>query len=121
MSQIDTMFALRTAKSFVPRSGTRLFSAARILNGSVTQTIKDDHREIESYFNTILKSNDPDERTRFQNQLTWELARHSIAEELIVYPAFEKYIVDGHAMAERDRGEHQTVFTLFFFFLLISS
>lgn len=103
------MFALRSTTTFIPRSGTRLFSAARVLNTSVTQTIKDDHREIESYFHTILKSNDPDERTRFQNQLTWELARHSIAEELIVYPAFEKYLVDGHAMAEKDREEHQTV------------
>ncbi len=29
-----------------------------------------------------------------------ELARHSIAEEIVVYPAFEKYIENGKAMAD---------------------
>jgi|SRR5579859_2961256 len=39
-----------------------------------------------------------------------ELARHSIGEELVVYPAFEKYLGGrGKQLAEEDRSEHQTV------------
>jgi hypothetical protein len=51
-----------------------------------------------------------DHQQRFGNQFTWELARHSIAEELVVYPAFEKYLGDkGKLMAEDDRKEHHQV------------
>ncbi|CAD6449437.1 10ae02ec-d6ed-4af7-8f78-fee0b52ce790 [Sclerotinia trifoliorum] len=40
----------------------------------------------------------------------WELARHSIGEELVVYPAFAKHLgMQGQKMADNDRAEHQTV------------
>jgi len=75
----------------------------------IIDAIKQDHRELESYYDKIVNSNNPEEQTRFQNQFTWELARHAVAEELIVYPAFEKYLKDGNAMADKDRKEHQVV------------
>jgi hypothetical protein len=51
-----------------------------------------------------------DHQQRFGNQFTWELARHSIGEELVVYPAMEKYLGDkGKQMAEEDRKEHHEV------------
>ncbi|OOF92541.1 hypothetical protein ASPCADRAFT_133544 [Aspergillus carbonarius ITEM 5010] len=75
----------------------------------IIDTIKADHREIESYYNQILQASNADEQTRYQNQFTWELARHSIAEELVVYPAMERYITGGDKMADKDRQEHQKV------------
>lgn len=75
----------------------------------IIDAIKQDHRELESYYDKIVNSNNPEEQMRFQNQFTWELARHAVAEELIVYPAFEKYLKDGNAMADKDRKEHQVV------------
>lgn len=68
-----------------------------------------DHREIESLFDRILSSPNEDDKVRFQNQFTWELARHAIGEELVVYPAFEKYVSGGVEMANKDRKEHQIV------------
>ena len=79
-------------------------STPRIINA-----IKQDHREIESYYDRITKSSDKDEQTQYQNKFTWELVRHSIGEELVVYPAFEKHLKDGKALADKDREEHQTV------------
>ena len=77
---------------------------------AISTAIAKDHRELETYYNNILEAPDNDTATRWQNQFTWELARHSIAEELVVYPAFEKYLGDnGHIMAEKDREEHQVV------------
>jgi len=77
---------------------------------AIIDAIKKDHREIEEYYQHILNASDNDTATRWQNQFVWELARHSIAEELVVYPAFEKNLGDkGHQMAEKDRAEHQTV------------
>lgn len=75
----------------------------------ISDTIKSDHRTIEDCYSKILNSADEDEIVRWQNQFTWELARHSIGEELVVYPAFEKHLPDGKEMADNDRAEHQIV------------
>ncbi|RHZ45588.1 HHE domain protein [Aspergillus thermomutatus] len=77
--------------------------------GRITDTVKQDHREIEACYQKIINASNRDEQTRFQNLFTWELARHAIGEELVVYPAFEKHLPDGIAMADKDRREHQTV------------
>ncbi|KZF22966.1 hypothetical protein L228DRAFT_238856 [Xylona heveae TC161] len=77
---------------------------------TISDAIKQDHREIEEYYDKIVNSSDQDTQTRYQNLFTWELARHSIGEELVIYPALEKYLGDkGKQLADRDRQEHQTV------------
>jgi len=75
----------------------------------ISEAIKKDHRELEAYYDKILSSADDGEKTAYQDQFTWELARHSHAEELLVYPAFEKNLPDGKVMADKDRDEHQQV------------
>ncbi|QQK41684.1 hemerythrin/HHE cation-binding motif [Penicillium digitatum] len=75
----------------------------------IIDTIKKNHREIESYYGKLITSQNEDEQTRFQNLFTWELARHSIGEELIVYPLFEKLLSEGVAMANKDRDQHLKV------------
>lgn len=51
-----------------------------------------------------------EQETRAQNQLTWELARALVGEELVLYPAIEKYLRDGHEMVEADRKLHDEVY-----------
>jgi hypothetical protein len=60
------------------------------LSQRISDLIKHDHDELRTYKDNILNAKDDDEKVRWQNQFTWELARHSIAEELVVYPAMEK-------------------------------
>lgn len=96
---------IRATTATAPRS----FSVTAAQRIAISESITSDHRELEKAKNNILKAKDDDEAARWQNQFTWELARHSISEELVVYPAFEKYLPDGKDMAEHDRGEHQTV------------
>ncbi|KAF7900244.1 uncharacterized protein EAF01_007546 [Botrytis porri] len=77
---------------------------------TITDAILKDHEEIRQYADKIRQATDDDTRARWQNQFTWELARHSIGEELVVYPAFAKYLgMQGQKMADEDRAEHQTV------------
>ena len=77
---------------------------------TISDAIKTDHRELEQYYNEVVSSSDPDHQVRYGNQFTWELARHSVGEELVVYPAFEKYMGDeGKKKAEEDRREHHKV------------
>lgn len=75
----------------------------------ISEAIKKDHREIEDYYKKVLASSTDKEKTQWQNQFTWELARHSIGEELVVYPQFEKKLPNGHTMADKDRQEHLSV------------
>jgi len=77
---------------------------------TISEAITKDHRELEQYYNEVVNSTDHDHQTRYGNQFTWELARHSVGEELVVYPSFEKLLGDkGREMAETDRKEHHKV------------
>lgn len=61
----------------------------------ITDTIHADHQQLKSYYDQILHAADEDDQTRYQNQLVWEMARHVVGEELVVYPALEKASRDG--------------------------
>lgn len=80
-------------------------------SGTVTDALTKDHSELRQYYMEVINNpNNLDHVERYGNQFTWELARHSVAEELIIYPAFEKYLgPKGHEMAEKDRKEHHAV------------
>lgn len=80
---------------------------------SISEAIKKDHRELEQYYNEVINNQgDHDHQERYGNQFVWELARHSVGEELVVYPAFEKYLGSkGKEMAESDRKDHHVVST----------
>ncbi|KAF6810109.1 HHE domain-containing protein [Colletotrichum sojae] len=77
---------------------------------TITDAITQDHRELEQYYREVVSTTDHDHQERFGNQFTWELARHSVGEELVVYPAFEKHFGPrGRDMAEDDRKDHHNV------------
>ncbi|KAJ5308065.1 hypothetical protein N7476_008721 [Penicillium atrosanguineum] len=75
----------------------------------ILPTIQDEHRELRDHAHKILNSANPDEQTRYQALLTWELARHVVSEELVVYPALSKHVDDGQDKADKRRIEHQTI------------
>ncbi|KAH6887664.1 hypothetical protein B0T10DRAFT_406894 [Thelonectria olida] len=77
---------------------------------SISEVITKDHRELETYYNEVINSNSLDHQERYGNQFIWELARHSVGEELVVYPAMEKFLgAEGKSKAEKDRKEHHEV------------
>ena len=47
-------------------------------------------------------------QARWARQLTWEIARHAVGEEIVVYPLMEKHLgSEGLELADHDRDEHQ--------------
>jgi len=77
---------------------------------TVSDAIKSDHRELETYYSHILSASDVDSKIRWQNQFVWKLARHSISEELVVYPALERFLKGGgDGVADKDRAAHRDV------------
>ncbi|KAJ5735312.1 uncharacterized protein N7483_000437 [Penicillium malachiteum] len=75
----------------------------------ILPAIKNEHADLHSHSNKILISLNPDEQTRYQNLFTWELARHIIGEELIIYPAIARHVHGGNAISNRNRTEHQEI------------
>jgi hemerythrin superfamily protein len=67
----------------------------------VSDRIKHDHDELREYYNNIKNAQRDDDKVKWQNQFVWELARHSVAEEIVVYPAFEKHIPNGVSWPRR--------------------
>jgi len=98
----------RPAPNYLQR--IQQFSTTRAAMTEISAVIKKDHAELHEYYNNILDAKDADTQTRWQNQFTWELARHSIGEELVLYPAMEKHLgAEGKKLADKDREEHQAV------------
>ncbi|TQB70183.1 hypothetical protein MPDQ_000786 [Monascus purpureus] len=77
---------------------------------TIQEAIEHDHHVIKAHYQAIATSKDHDEQTRYQNQLTWEMARHVVGEELVLFPAFEKYLKDGGESSVKNRQQHDTVF-----------
>lgn len=108
-----TLLRPQTLRALTLQHQHRLFTSSPTPNTPrVIDTIKTDQRELETYFNKIVSSTDLTEQTEWQNQFTWELARHSVGEELVVYPALEKYVENGDKITDRGREEHQGVSSL---------
>jgi hemerythrin superfamily protein len=80
---------------------------------TISAAITKDHRELKQYFNEVVDNqHNPDHQQRYGNRFIWEAARHSVGEELVVYPAFEQYLgAEGKQIAEEDRKEHHKVCT----------
>lgn len=62
-----------------------------------------------TYYDQYVKSTgDVDAQERWSRQFTWEVARHAVGEELVIYPLMEKHLGDkGKQLADNDRSEHQ--------------
>ncbi|KAF7969335.1 hypothetical protein HWV62_27727 [Athelia sp. TMB] len=77
---------------------------------TLTEAIKEDHEEMYEYHENYTKAPNADERGRWARQLTWEVARHAVGEEIVVYPLMEEYLgAKGKALADEDRAQHQHV------------
>ncbi|KAF5386229.1 hypothetical protein D9615_002526 [Tricholomella constricta] len=78
---------------------------------TLIDAIKQDHHEIKSYYKQYVDaSGNADAQERWARQLTWEIARHSIGEELVVYPMLESSLGEkGTKIADHDRADHQAV------------
>jgi len=77
-------------------------------NTKVKDAIVDDHEELAEYYEKYLAATTPTDKAKWANQYKWELARHTVAEELVLYPAFEKYLgKEGKKVADKERVEHQ--------------
>jgi hemerythrin superfamily protein len=71
-----------------------------------------DHAEVTALIADIWLTEDAALRRDLADTVIAELVRHSVAEEMYVYPAMRKHLPDGDAAVEHDTEEHKELETL---------
>jgi hemerythrin-like domain-containing protein len=77
----------------------------------VIDALTTDHREVSELFDQITASTDPVARRDLADSLIAELVRHSVAEEMHVYPAIRDHVPNGDAAVDDDTREHKELET----------
>ena len=73
----------------------------------VIDVLTTDHREATQLIGEISTTTDPAQRRDLADQLIAELVRHSVAEEMFVYPAMRDNLPNGQAAVDHDTSEHK--------------
>jgi hemerythrin superfamily protein len=73
----------------------------------VVDILTADHHEFLGLIDDIKANPNGDVRRDLADTLIAELVRHSVAEEMFVYPAMRKHLPDGDEAVEHDTREHK--------------
>ena len=73
----------------------------------VIDALTTDHREAAELLDQITATSDPATRRDLADSLIAELVRHSVAEEMHVYPAMREHLPNGDAAVDDDTDEHK--------------
>jgi hemerythrin superfamily protein len=65
-----------------------------------------DHEEIKQFFDEIESATDAKGRRDAADKLTAEVVRHSVAEEMYLYPAARETLPDGDKLVDEEIKEH---------------
>jgi hemerythrin-like domain-containing protein len=65
-----------------------------------------DHEEMKQYFRELEAATDVGERREIADKLTAEVVRHSVAEEMYLYPAARKILPNGDQLIDEEITEH---------------
>jgi hemerythrin-like domain-containing protein len=73
----------------------------------VVDVLTTDHREAQDLIQQIRTTSEAEQRRQMADSLISELVRHSVAEEMFVYPAMTKHLPNGKEAVEHDTQEHK--------------
>jgi hemerythrin superfamily protein len=73
----------------------------------IIDLIKTDHRELEDYFGRYKSASNMEEGKKWFNQFLWEICRHSVAEEVVLYNMMESINDRGKELGEKSREDHR--------------
>ncbi|OBK71344.1 hemerythrin domain-containing protein [Mycobacterium sp. 1274761.0] len=72
----------------------------------IIDDIVTDHREVEEIFKELESNRNPDQRRQLVEHVITELVRHSVGEEMYLYPAARKALPDGDKLVDHELHEH---------------
>ena len=77
------------------------------IDQDVVDMLTTDHHEVLDLLQQIKITTGAEERRDLADTVISELVRHSVAEEMYVYPAMRKYLPDGEEAVDHDVEEHK--------------
>jgi hemerythrin superfamily protein len=80
--------------------------------GTTTDVVDEltaDHNEVRTLLAQITETADTQARRDMIDTVTAELIRHSVAEEMYVYPAMRDHLPNGNEAVDDDTREHKTI------------
>jgi hemerythrin superfamily protein len=77
--------------------------------GDMVSVLIRDHEEVKDLFRRIESTDDVTSRRKLADLVTAELVRHSVAEEMYLYPAARDALPDGDRKADEEIQEHAEV------------
>lgn len=78
--------------------------------GNIIAELTTDHREVDELFAKIEAQPVGDKhRRKLADELTVELVRHSVAEEMHLYPAVRRHVEGGDGLADKELSDHAQV------------
>jgi hemerythrin-like domain-containing protein len=75
----------------------------------VITVLIDDHRRVQELLGRVKAATDPAQRREFAEEMTIELVRHSVAEEMHVYPEIRDNLPDGERRVEKELADHERI------------
>ena len=75
----------------------------------VIDVLTTDHHEVLDLLQQIKVTTNAEERRDMADTVISELVRHSVAEEMYVYPAMRKHLPDGEEAVQHDISEHKEI------------
>jgi len=73
---------------------------------SITASMLTAHQAFAASYGKVMNETDKTEQQRHGDKFVWDLARHSLGEELVLYPALEKHLGSlGKRMVATDRKD----------------
>lgn len=73
----------------------------------VVDMLMREHREVESLLDSIAQTEQQPNARDIADQVIAMLVKHSVAEEMFVYPVMEEHFENGREEVEHDKQEHQ--------------
>ena len=80
------------------------------VGADIIDKVKQDHKELEeaySNYKKFHKQGDEEEANKWFNQFVWEISRHAVTEELVLYPLIALQGDEGQKLADQSREDHQ--------------
>jgi hemerythrin superfamily protein len=59
-----------------------------------------DHNEVKFLYDKYKICINTDDAKKYFNQIAWEVARHAVAEEIVLYPVIRERVLDGNVIVE---------------------
>jgi len=78
-----------------------------VAGGDVLDLLTSEHREVQTMITQIRSTADAEACRDLADRVIANLVRHSVAEEMYVYPVIREYLPDGEEAVEHDVSEHK--------------